>query len=148
MNDSFVSSVRTRPAVQASDAPDLTADPTAARQGSGRPDEPAMAPRVDVVEDDSGITLFADLPGVSKESLDIKVENDALLIEASVSAALPQAMQAAYAEVRVARYRRAFALSRELDAAHVEAQLTDGVLKLRIPKHEQARPQRIAVKVS
>jgi HSP20 family molecular chaperone IbpA len=105
-----------------------------------------MTPRVDVLEDDTGITL-ADMPGVSKDSLEIKVENDALSIEGAVSAATPQAMEATYAEVRIPRYRRSFTLSRELDPGHIEAQLKDGVLKLRIPKHEQARPQRISVKV-
>ena len=53
-----------------------------------------MTPRVDVLEDDSGITVIADMPGVSKESLEIKVENDALSIEGAVSAATPQAMEA------------------------------------------------------
>ncbi|MEO8188339.1 MAG: Hsp20/alpha crystallin family protein [Burkholderiaceae bacterium] len=118
------------------------------RSGAARPDSQAMTPRVDVLEDDSGITLVADMPGVSKESLEIKVENDALSIEGTISAATPQALEATYAEVRVPRYRRSFTLSRELDAGHIEAQLKDGVLKLRIPKHEQARPQRISVKVS
>ena len=117
------------------------------RSDTSRRDAQAMTPRVDVLEDDTGITLVADMPGVSKDSLEIKVENDALSIEGAVSAATPQAMEAIYAEVRIPRYRRSFTLSRELDPGHIEAQLKDGVLKLRIPKHEQARPQRISVKV-
>lgn len=120
----------------------------ASRTGPARRESQAMTPRVDVLEDDSGITLFADMPGVSKESLEIKVENDALSIEGAISATTPQALEATYAEVRTPRYRRSFTLSRELDAGRIEAQLKDGVLKLRVPKHEQARPQRISVKVS
>ena len=118
------------------------------RQDAARRDAQAMTPRVDVLEDEAGITLLADMPGVSKDALEIKVENDALSIEGPVSAATPQAMEATYAEVRMPRYRRSFTLSRELDPARIEAQLKDGVLKLRIPKHEQARPQRISVKVA
>ena len=118
------------------------------RSAVAQRDTQAMTPRVDVVEDDSGITLLADMPGVSKESLDIKVENDALSIEGTVSAATPQALEATYAEIRVPRYRRSFTLSRELDAGRIEAQLKDGVLKLRIPKQEQAKPQRISVNVA
>ncbi len=129
---------------------------TATQQGSPRQEAArqesreaqAMTPRVDVLEDATGITLLADMPGVSKDSLEIKVESDALLIEGTVSAATPQAMEATYAEVRVARYRRSFTLGRELDAGRIDAQLKDGVLKLRIPKHEQAQPRRISVKVS
>ena len=118
------------------------------RSAVAQRDTQAMTPRVDVVEDDSGITLLADMPGVSKESLEIKVENDALSIEGTVSAATPQALEATYAEIRVPRYRRSFTLSRELDAGRIEAQLKDGVLKLRIPKQEQAKPQRISVNVA
>ena len=117
------------------------------RSDTARRDTQAMTPRVDVLEDDTGITVIADMPGVSKDSLEIKVENDALSIEGAVSAATPQAMEATYAEVRIPRYRRSFTLSRELDSGRIDAQLKDGVLRLRIPKHEQARPQRISVKV-
>lgn len=113
-----------------------------------RQDTQAMTPRVDVLEDETGITLLADMPGVLRDSLEIKVEHDSLSIEGTVSAATPQAMEATYAEVRVPRYRRSFTLSRELDSGRIEAQLKDGVLKLRIPKQEQAQPRRISVKVS
>jgi len=130
-----------------SDQPQAAARQNAARPDIARRDVQAMTPRVDVLEDDTGITLIADMPGVSKDSLDIKVENDALSIEGVVSAATPQAMEATYAEVRIPRYRRVFTLSRELDPGRIEAQLKDGVLRVRIPKHEQARPQRISVKV-
>ena len=118
------------------------------RSAVAQRDTQALTHIVDVVEDDSGITLLADMPGVSKESLEIKVENDALSIEGTVSAATPQALEATYAEIRVPRYRRSFTLSRELDAGRIEAQLKDGVLKLRIPKQEQAKPQRISVNVA
>lgn len=108
----------------------------------------ANTPPVDVLEDSSGLTLLADMPGVSKESLEIKVEGDALTIEGAITSATPQALEASYAEVRVPRFRRSFTLSRELDTAAIEAQLKDGVLKLRIPKHEKAQPRRINVKVA
>ncbi len=119
-----------------------------ARQPQRRPEEPAMVPRVDVLEDETGITLLADLPGVARDALEIHVEGDSLTIEGTVSAPTPEAMQATYAEVRVPRYRRAFTLSRELDGGRIEAQLKDGVLRLRIPKQEHAQPRRVSVKVA
>ena len=119
-----------------------------ARQEQPQRDQPSMTPRVDVLEDESGITLLADLPGVPKDALDIRVEGESLSIEGTVTAPTPQAMEASYAEVRVPRYRRSFTLSRELDATRIEASLKDGVLKLRIPKQAEARPRRISVKVS
>lgn len=111
-------------------------------------DTAALTPRVDVLEDETGITLYADLPGVAKDALEIKVEGDSLQIEGAISAATPQGMEATYAEIRTPRFRRAFTLSRELDTNRVEANLKDGVLKLRIPKYAEAQPKRIAVKVA
>ncbi|MGE5442680.1 MAG: Hsp20/alpha crystallin family protein [Bacteroidota bacterium] len=116
-------------------------------QQQRRQEEPAIVPRVDVLEDQTGITLLADLPGVGRDGLEIHVEGDSLTIEGTVSAPTPEAMQATYAEVRVPRYRRAFTLSRELDGGRIEAQLKDGVLRLRIPKQEHAQPRRVSVKV-
>lgn len=105
----------------------------------------AVLPAVDVFEDASGITLLADMPGVPRDLLELKVEGDALLIEGGVSPRTPDGMEAIYAEVRVPRYRRSFTLSRELDTTRIEANLKDGILNLRIPKQAHAQPRRIAV---
>ena len=105
----------------------------------------AVLPAVDVFEDASGITLLADMPGVPKDQMELKIEGDALLIEGRVQALTPEGLEAVYAEVRVPRYRRSFTLSRELDTARIEANLTNGVLTLRIPKQAHAQPRRIAV---
>lgn len=107
----------------------------------------AMVPRVDVLEDQTGITLMADLPGVSREQLELKVDGDTLWIEGALSALAPEGLEATYVEVSVPRYRRAFALSRELDTSRIEANLKDGVLNLRIPKQAHAQPRRIPVQV-
>lgn len=112
---------------------------------SGQEQARAVPPAIDVFENASGITLLADMPGVPKELLELKVEGDALLIEGSVQPRTPDGMEAIYAEVRVPRYRRSFTLSRELDTTRIEANLKDGVLTLRIPKQAHAQPRRIAV---
>jgi len=114
--------------------------------GSNAP-APHVVPPVDVFEDESGITLLADLPGVSHERLGVRVEGDSLLIEGTVDVAGPREMDIVYGEAQVPAYRREFTLSRELDASRIEAQLKDGVLRLTIPKAEEARPRRIQVRV-
>lgn len=111
----------------------------------GQEQERAVLPAVDVFEDANGITLLADIPGVPKEQLELKVEGEALLIEGSVQQRTSEVLEAIYAEVRVPRYRRSFTLSRELDTSRIEAHLKDGVLTLRIPKQAHAQPRRIAV---
>lgn len=128
-----------------SDNKQVTRTGTASNPGNENDQQRAVLPAVDVFEDASGITLLADMPGVPKDQLELKIEGDALLIEGGVQALTPQGLEAVYAEVRVPRYRRSFTLSRELDTARIEANLKDGVLTLRIPKQAHAQPRRIAV---
>jgi HSP20 family molecular chaperone IbpA len=110
--------------------------------------EPALLPPVDVVEDATGITLYADMPGVPKDRLTLNVEGDQLSIEGEMMLAAPQGLVPGHAEVQRSRYRRTFTLSKELDAGKVSAELSQGVLRVRIPKAEHAQPRRIAVQVS
>jgi HSP20 family molecular chaperone IbpA len=117
----------------------------AARRESGDSAQRAATPAVDILEDARGITLLADMPGVSKESLDVRLDGDTLAIEGEVGISTPEGMRALWAEVNVPRFRRKFTLSRELDAGRIEANLKDGVLTLRIPKQAHAQPRRIAV---
>ncbi|HET9579725.1 MAG TPA: Hsp20/alpha crystallin family protein [Usitatibacter sp.] len=121
-----------------------------AEAATARPasDVPALTPPVDVFEDENGITLLADLPGVSKENLNIRVEGEQLAIEGTVSLGESTRLEAVYAEVRVAQYRRTFALSGDLDTERIDAKMKNGVLTLRIPKAEQAKPRRIPVTVA
>jgi len=118
---------------------------TVIREQAG-PEQPALLPPVDVLEDAQGITLRADLPGVSKENLSIGVDGDRLTIEGKVDLGESQRLQPIYAEIRVAQYRRTFVLSRDLDASKIDASIKNGVLTLTVPKAEQAKPRRIAVR--
>jgi HSP20 family molecular chaperone IbpA len=110
--------------------------------------EAAIRPRVDVHEDAEGITLLADLPGVSNERLQVQVDRDTLTIEGSAEFSMPEGMQALHAEVRSRDYRRSFALSNELDTGAIRASLRDGVLELRIPKRAEVKPRRIEIQVA
>ena len=111
-------------------------------------EQATLLPPVDVIEDASGITLYADLPGVAKDTLNLQIEADTLTIEGEVAIAVPQGMEASHVEVGLPRYKRAFTLSKELDASKVSARLEHGVLSLRIPKAEHAQPRRIAVQIA
>ena len=106
-----------------------------------------LFPPVDIVENENGIRLVADLPGVSKDRLGVRVDGESLTIEGSASVSVADGFELVHQEVRHPAYRRSFTLSRELDASKIEASLKDGVLTLHIPKAEEARPRRIDVKV-
>ena len=111
-------------------------------------EEQALLPPVDVIEDANGITLYADLPGVSRERLNLQVDGETLTIEGEVTFDVPPGMEATHAEVSLPRYRRVFALSKELDTQKLQAELKRGVLKLRIQKAEHAKPRKIVVEAT
>ena len=116
-----------------------------AQSKRGHYSDATLMPPVDVIEDASGITLYADLPGVSRDKLNLQVETGTLTIDAEIDLNLPEGLQSIHTEVGLGRFHRTFTLSSELDTEKVTAELAEGVLKLRIPKAEHAKPRRIEV---
>ncbi|MGR9105803.1 MAG: Hsp20/alpha crystallin family protein [Gammaproteobacteria bacterium] len=104
-----------------------------------------IRPPVDIFEDPAGITVQADMPGVSKERLSVHIDRDQLSIEGTAEIPMPEGMQSVYADVRATRYQRGFSLSSELDGEKAEATLKDGILTLKIPKREAYQPRKIEV---
>jgi HSP20 family protein len=109
------------------------------------PEQPALLPPVDVFEDDAGITLYADLPGVPKDRLSLNVDGETLILDGAIALDIPKGLEATHVEVAFARYHRVFTLSKELDTEHMKADLKQGVLTLRIPKAERAKARKIQV---
>lgn len=117
------------------------------KQQQPRYSDAALTPPVDVIEDAGGITLYADLPGVGRDKLNLHVEADTLTIEAESDLVVPEGLTSQHTEVGLARFRRVFTLSKELDTEKVSAELASGVLTLRIPKAQHAQSRRIEVQV-
>ena len=107
-----------------------------------------LRPPIDISEDAEGITLVADMPGVSKEHLNLKVDSDSLTLEGEVGIEMPEGMEALYADMRSTRYERSFTLSGELATDEIDATLQDGVLSVRIPKRAEMRPRKIEIRTS
>ena len=124
-----------------------TQQPQQVQSNSSSRTAPALLPPVDIFEDAGGITLLADLPGVGREDLTIGVDGRNLTIEAPLKLGEANSLTPVYAEVRANHFRRSFELSGDLDTGKIDAGLRDGVLTLRIPKLEQAKPRRIDVRV-
>jgi len=116
------------------------------RDEENREEQPALVPPVDVLEDESGITLYADLPGVPKERLDVRIDAEALIIEGEMGLEMPRGMEATHIEVSLPRYRRVFTLSKDLDPERMQAELRNGVLKIHIQKAEHAKPRRVEIR--
>ena len=111
-----------------------------------REEELTLAPPVDIFEDAHGITVQAEMPGVSKDRLNVQADRNSLLIEGEAALDMPSGMEALYADVQATKYRRSFVLSGELETDRIEANLKEGVLTVRIPKRAEFRPRKIEVR--
>jgi HSP20 family protein len=110
-----------------------------------RSSEKYIKPAVNIIETEEGLTLTADLPGAAKETLDVNVEKGILTISAPASHTMPG--RSAYAEFELASYYRQFSIPESLDHEKAKAEFTNGILTLRVPKAEAAKPRKIVVKV-
>jgi HSP20 family protein len=102
-------------------------------------------PVTDIFETDQALTLIVEMPGVNKDNVDVRVENDVLTIEGQVDFANYEGLQPLYTEYNVGNYVRSFQLSSKIDQRGINAQLKDGVMTLVLPKAEKVKPRRIAV---
>jgi HSP20 family molecular chaperone IbpA len=111
-----------------------------------RSDERYVTPAVDIYETAEGLVVKADLPGVSKDGLDVRVENNLLSIRGRASHAAPG--EPVYREYELVNFFRQFELNDKVDQQRISAELKHGVLTLSLPKAEEAKPRRIDVKLS
>jgi HSP20 family protein len=101
-----------------------------------------LAPPIDIYETDTTFVLFADMPGVAPEGLELIVERNTLRIRgrAQETTGEPE-----YQEFELGEYRSAFAITDDLDTERITAAVRDGVLRVEIPKSERLRPKKIPV---
>jgi HSP20 family protein len=106
----------------------------------------SFVPRADIYETEKEIVVLADIPGANEKTVDITLEKNVLTINAFVEPAIPSGFDVAYAEYEEGDYQRSFRLSDEIDRDKIEAVVSEGVLRLRLPKLLEARTKKIAVK--
>ena len=100
----------------------------------------ALVPPVDIYEDHESVTLYADLPGVSKQDLSLQIDKDTLQIYGKVPQDCPEA-ERRYTEFTFKDYYRAFTIGEEIDREKITASMQNGVLKLVLPKSERVKPR-------
>lgn len=111
------------------------------RTRSGR----TYTPATDILERSDEIILIADMPGVNEDSVDITLENNQLTIQGYVQTKQPQGHNLYYAEYESGDYYRAFSINETVDRDKIEANLKNGVLRLRLPKQEAAKAKKIKI---
>jgi HSP20 family molecular chaperone IbpA len=109
-------------------------------------DGPTFPPAVDIYETDEGAVLVADLPGCDEGSVDISLEDRELTLRGRVKPEAPEGLELATAEYRVGDFERTFTVSELIDTNAIRATVTDGVLRLTLPKAEVAKPRKIEIR--
>mgnify|MGYP001082272248 CR=1 FL=1 len=107
-----------------------------------------FTPQVDIFETEKEITLLADIPGVRSEKLNIDLRDNILTITGDIEPAEGAAEEDVLIEYETGRFYRQFTLSEVIDQNRIDAKLSDGVLRLTLPKVEKATPRKIAIKAA
>jgi len=102
-------------------------------------------PVTDIFETEQSLTLVVEMPGVKKDNVEVRVENDVLTVEGQMDFANYDGLQPLYTEYNVGNYVRSFQLSNKIDQDGIRAELKDGVMTLVLPKAEKARARKIMV---
>lgn len=111
-----------------------------------REESRTLIPPVDIFENKDGLVVVADLPGVDKAQVDVRVENNVLTIKGTSKSTLEGDAQ--YKEYELLNFFRQFELSEAVDQEKIDAEMKNGVLIINLPKREQAKPKQIEVKVA
>ena len=106
----------------------------------------SFIPKADIYETDKEIIILADIPGANDKTVDITLEKNILSITAYIEPVRRDGFEIAYAEYEEGDYQRSFRLSDEIDRDKIEAAVSDGVLRLLLPKSLGAKAKKIAVK--
>ena len=107
---------------------------------------PVYSPSVDIFENDNAITVLADMPGVKAEDLEIDLRESILTLTGRVVAPDSSKESDVLREYQTGTFFRQFTLSETIDQTKIDAKLTDGVLRLELPKVAKARPRQITVR--
>ncbi len=121
-------------------------DKSGAKSLATRDDAVYIAPPVDIFENEHALIVVADLPGVDRAGVDIRVEDSVLTIKGTAKYTQPATILRQ--EFSLQNYYRQFQLSDEVDQSKISAESKNGVLTITLPKTEKSKPKQIEVKVS
>ncbi len=105
-----------------------------------------FVPRADIYETEENIVVLLDMPGIEKEEIDVSLEKNTLTVNGYVKVETPEGYSLALNEYRLGDYERSFRISNQIDREGIEAEYKEGVLRLTLPKAEEAKERKIPVK--
>jgi HSP20 family protein len=104
-----------------------------------------FVPVADIYDAEHDLTIILEMPGVEKSNVDILVEDGVLSVEGRLDLTKYQGLQPLYTEYNIGHYARSFRLSSKIDQNKIAAEMKDGVLSLKLPKVEEAKPRSIQI---
>jgi HSP20 family protein len=102
-------------------------------------------PLTDIIETEKSLVVTMDMPGVKKENINVKLENDMLAVNGQIDYSPYNDLNPVYTEYNVGHYTRSFTVSDKIDTGNINANLSDGVLTLTLPKAPETQPRQIKV---
>lgn len=102
-------------------------------------------PTADIYESQESLTVILEMPGVEKDNVEVRIEDNVLSVEGRIDLSKYQGLLPLYTEYNIGHYARSFRLSDAIDQAKINAEVKDGVLSLKLPKAEKAKPRTIQV---
>jgi HSP20 family protein len=105
-----------------------------------------FVPNADIYETNHALTVILEMPGVEKNNVDVRVEDDVLRVTGQLDLSKYKGLVPLYTEYNIGNYARNFRLSNKIDQNKIAAELKDGVLWLTLPKAEEAKPRTIEIK--
>ncbi|MCW4150460.1 MULTISPECIES: Hsp20/alpha crystallin family protein [Halomonadaceae] len=125
-----------------------SSDRSPLQQRTEQREQETLLPAVDIIEESSALTLVADMPGVTHDTLKVELDNNVLSLEGEINLNMPEGLSALHAEVRGQRFARRFNLSHEIDGDAISARIINGVLTVTLPKKDSHRTRRIEVQAA
>lgn len=104
-----------------------------------------FVPVTDIYETEEGLSVLMEMPGVDKANVEIDVKDGVLTIHGRIDFTKYEELKPVYTEYNIGHYRRSFSISNKINQERIAAEMNDGVLKLTLPKAEEAKPRKIAV---
>lgn len=103
-------------------------------------------PNADIYETQNELKVVLEMPGIEKNKVDIRVEDNILHVEGRIDLTKYTGLHPLYAEYNIGHYARSFQLSSKIDQSKIAAEMNDGVLSLMLPKMEEAKPRTIQIR--
>jgi HSP20 family protein len=121
------------------------AEITTTQSGNSTENRKLFAPLADIYEAGDKIFVLADVPGVDEKSIDITLEKNVLTIQGFTNPRQEEGLRLVHCECPDGNYRRVFLLAEEIDRDNIEATVSNGVLKLVLPKSPKAKARKIQI---